>query len=329
MNPQHDPLDPQERTLARLLAESPPPEPSAELDARILAASRSAVPTPAKPTVPGPAAATHRRRRWPVALGLAASVTLAVGVAWQLREPPLPDAAVAPSETPPLPDAPVPLVEPGPQPVVPTLPAPAASPAVAPATRTVMQPGQDQAAVAAAAERARQRKDKATRQVELQAAGEAAVRAEEARVQEAATAAAAQRTNQRLEQAARQEAAAPAPPAPSAPPPAAAPAAVADSVEAEATIAAEPRADAYASPEPAAPPPPASLSTDVLEADDLPPAEAAAVGEDERLAAPEWLQRIRERRARGEIEQARASLERFMVTHPTTPVPEDLQPLAP
>ena len=51
--------------------------------------------------------------------------------------------------------------------------------------------------------------------------------------------------------------------------------------------------------------------------------------EDARLAAPEWLQRIRERRDRGEIEQARASLARFIVTHPTTPVPDDLQSLSP
>jgi hypothetical protein len=182
-------------------------------------------------------------------------------------------------------------------------------------------------AVATAAARASQRAEQAGRQAELQAAGEAAVRAEEARVQEAAQAA-SRRSNQRLGPDAR-EAAASAPPAPPAPPPATAPAVRDAEAGAEAAIAAEARTDAYASPEPAALPPPASLSADVLEADDLPPAEAAAVGEDERLAAPEWLQRIRERRARGEIGKARASLERFIVTHPTTPIPEDLRSLAP
>lgn len=76
------PLDAEERALAALL---PRPhgrsEPGAELDARILAAARAAtVPAGAKP-------ATPHRRRWIAPTALAASLMLAVGLAWQLRPP--------------------------------------------------------------------------------------------------------------------------------------------------------------------------------------------------------------------------------------------------
>ena len=56
-------------------------EPSPALDARILAAARDGLPAAA-----GPA---RRTARWPWAFGIAASVALAVGLAWQLR--PLPE----------------------------------------------------------------------------------------------------------------------------------------------------------------------------------------------------------------------------------------------
>jgi resuscitation-promoting factor RpfA len=79
-------LTPEERDLAQRIAQSGPPrEPSSALDARILAAARVAA-------TATPAATSARllpRRRWPVALGLAASLVLAVGVAWRLR--PLPE----------------------------------------------------------------------------------------------------------------------------------------------------------------------------------------------------------------------------------------------
>ena len=89
-------LTPEERDLAQRIAQSGPPrEPSPALDARILAAARvaAAAPSAATPTRQFP------RRRWPVALGVAASLVLAVGVAWRLR--PLPDTRTRyPSEAP-------------------------------------------------------------------------------------------------------------------------------------------------------------------------------------------------------------------------------------
>ena len=79
-------LDADERALAALL---PRPhgrvEPGPELDARILAAARAA-------TQPQPA--NGPRRRWIGTAALAASLVLAVGLAWQMRAPPAADAPV-------------------------------------------------------------------------------------------------------------------------------------------------------------------------------------------------------------------------------------------
>jgi len=73
-------LTPDERALAENLARiGPRAEPSPALDARVLAAARDAVAVPQR-----------RQRRWPAVLGLAASLVLAVGLAWRLR--PVPDA---------------------------------------------------------------------------------------------------------------------------------------------------------------------------------------------------------------------------------------------
>lgn len=83
------PLDAEERALAALL---PRPhgrgEPGADLDARILAAAQAALhPQPA---------VRRPRRSWIGPTALAASLVLAVGLAWQLRPPPsLPAPAVA------------------------------------------------------------------------------------------------------------------------------------------------------------------------------------------------------------------------------------------
>ncbi len=82
------PLDPEERALAARLARlGPHGEPSPSLDARVLAAAHAA------------ATAQHARRareqgwrraRWPVGVGVAASVVLAAGIAWQMRPLPAP-----------------------------------------------------------------------------------------------------------------------------------------------------------------------------------------------------------------------------------------------
>jgi hypothetical protein len=84
-------LTTEERALAQRLARlGPHGEPSPALDASVLAAAHDAVAQHAGMRVP--------RRRWPAAFGIAASLALAVGIAWQLR--PLPQAAVDRSEAP-------------------------------------------------------------------------------------------------------------------------------------------------------------------------------------------------------------------------------------
>ena len=68
----------EERALALRLARlGPHGEPSPQLDATVLAAAQAALDAPSVPR--------HHSRRWPVALGVAASLVLAVGVAWRLR----------------------------------------------------------------------------------------------------------------------------------------------------------------------------------------------------------------------------------------------------
>ena len=87
MNRRPDPLDADERALAGLLAGQAVPGPSPQLDARILAAARAAARPAMRPT----------RRRWIAGVGIAASMLLAVGIAWRLRPlPPRPMASEAP-----------------------------------------------------------------------------------------------------------------------------------------------------------------------------------------------------------------------------------------
>ena len=137
-------LDAEERALAALL---PRPhgrtEPAPDLDARILAAARAA--TQPRPT-------RRPRRSWIAPTAVVASLMLAVGLAWQLRPPPAPqaqavDAAApaaseivarafeAPPASPEMQDAPMPMVEARPAPATtpmaedatPRMPAPTAT----------------------------------------------------------------------------------------------------------------------------------------------------------------------------------------------------------
>lgn len=85
-----EPLDADERALAaRLPRLHGRDEPDAAMDARILAAAHAAL---------APAAPAKRRRGWIVPLTAAASVSLAVGLAWQLQLPPSP--AIIPASAP-------------------------------------------------------------------------------------------------------------------------------------------------------------------------------------------------------------------------------------
>ena len=83
--PPREPLDAQERALR---AHLPRPhgrgEPGAAIDARILAAARSATETAPRPA---------HRRRWIAPLGVAATVIVAAGLAWRLLPPGAPPAA--------------------------------------------------------------------------------------------------------------------------------------------------------------------------------------------------------------------------------------------
>jgi Meckel syndrome type 1 protein len=99
---------PDERELATLYARLPRVEPSPELDAAVHAAAMRAQP--------------RRRSRWPLAIGSAAVLVLAVGMGWHLgREPVMPPAARSlpppPAQGTVTPDA-IRVVEPPPSPVL-------------------------------------------------------------------------------------------------------------------------------------------------------------------------------------------------------------------
>jgi hypothetical protein len=297
--PGHEPLTPEERAWAqRLEREGPHGEPGPALDARILAAARAAVETPA-------ASRPRHRSRWPVALGLAASVALAVGLAWRLR--PLPEpvvydeaASAATAES-----------------AMAVETAPAAADPAARATQPVGAPPPPSATAVPAPPAA---------QVQVPRARPAAAAEPAVPV---VTDEAAQDT---LDMVADPPAS-PAPPVPPAPPttPALAPTPVGnaartgaakaaaapqtgdaaaaqrrDAAQAEIAEAAAAAADAAGEPE-----------------EDVPPATA-----DSPAVREAWLRRIRELQAAGRIDEARASLAEFMHRHPGHPLPDDLKPLA-
>lgn len=99
------PLDAEERALAERLARiGPHGEPSPALDSKILSAAHAAVGNPSGNAshhrgshgtgANGRSSARHgRRARWPLGLSIAASMVLAIGLAWQMR--PLPEATPA------------------------------------------------------------------------------------------------------------------------------------------------------------------------------------------------------------------------------------------
>ncbi|QDE39264.1 hypothetical protein FIV34_08660 [Luteibacter pinisoli] len=84
--PPHDDDLPDERELAALYARLPKAEPDAALDAAVLAAALRVTPP------------VRRRPRWPVALGSAAVLVLAVGVGLHLRDTPIHDPVAGNAE---------------------------------------------------------------------------------------------------------------------------------------------------------------------------------------------------------------------------------------
>ncbi|MGY0635151.1 hypothetical protein [Luteimonas sp. A478] len=83
MSHDQDPLSPEERAMADALARAiPHGGPPPGVDAAVLASARAALSGQAARLAP------RSRRRWPAALGIAASLVFAVGIAWQLRPAP-------------------------------------------------------------------------------------------------------------------------------------------------------------------------------------------------------------------------------------------------
>lgn len=320
-----EPLTPEERALARLLGRTAPSAPSAALDEAVLAAARAAVqPQPTLQGVtasavrdasPAPNAPRRPRSRLPAALGLAASVVFAVGIAWQLKpEPPQRPA----------------LME-------------AAPPASVPAPA---EDGADAAAASAEAVAA----DSTTAAVPAPVAA----RSSAAAAQKAAPAMPAPAARAPREQTAAAPAqAAPmlTPPMPAAPP---APVAAAPpAAERYAMDVAEPRAAdsgggsgerarlnaaqvrSAPAPAPAAADAARSagatgvmrraapLASGALSAS----AVDAAVAADAALPRKQWLKRIRERRDAGDLDTARASLEHYLQQYPEARVPRDIRQL--
>lgn len=318
--PMPGPLTPEERALAaRLSRLGPHGEPSPALDARILAAARAGLGAEATPA--------RKQARWPLALGIAASVALAVGLAWQLR--PLPDP-VAYDE------------------------AANAVGVAASAPSSVMQA--EEAAASAPVPSAAPAEPLPREGFRRAPATVRETAAEQARAADTAADNAASDT--------RQERAYRAQPTPPPPPPA--PPRVLQAppvVEPEAGVAADvivlepppaaPATQAAKAAAPAAPPSPQAMARDAAsrrtqaaaaatEAGSARAAEATAqdtfvdepFGEDIPPATADspsvrdaWLHRIRELQAAGDTEAARASLQEFVRRYPDVPLPEDLRPL--
>jgi len=317
----HDPLTAEERELAKLLGgrldKAPPPA----VDAAVLAAARAAVQGAGGREEAAPSAAPsahtprlqHRRPRWPAVFGVAASVVFAVGLAWQLRPEP--------------PQAPVRAEA-----------APAVADNTAPSARRA------QADEAAKVSRAMQ--SDALPAAEPAAPADASPPARRAPEPDLAPEPAPAPSPVVAKPAPRERAVAPAPPLPA---PSAAPA----------PAPAAARADAYAAT------PAAAMESDATEpraADvESPPSRTArslraapataqannpqafaqrkqaaslsaeavqdAVLADAQLTRRQWLQKIRHRRDAGDVDVARASLERYLFQYPETRLPRDLQPL--
>ena len=299
----HVPLDAEERALAAALPRPPGrSEPDAALDARILAAAHAAAQTPPMTRA--------RMSRWTLPLGLAASLCLAVGLAWRIQlEAPAQQAAQRSHPAPPAVATAPASAEQGSDaasqakaapPAAATTPPPAAAKPAAGPRPTVPSP---RAVMPAASSEPRQTSD-----------------------MQPATAVAPPPPA---------PVAAPAP-LPPAPPPAepamaapqAAPAMAQDAAPAPAPAAPRPLAAMPAQTAKARSGAAAARASVVMEADapleDVPPATANAPG-----VRDAWLQRISELQRQGRLDDARASLAEFRRRYPDAPLPPDLRALDP
>jgi len=338
-----EPLTPEERELAKLTAPlGPQGEPSSALDAKILAAAHAALERKVPHT---------RKPRWPVAMGLAASVVFAVGIAWQLR--PL-------QQTPVMVSAEAPADEVAQRSAVAVLPSSSAPPPEEVAADTPPAADASTAVEPVAADQAPPPPLKV-----LSPPLPAEVLAPSPR-QQAAPAKTRASGSRLPAPAAGNAAAAPVPPPPPAPPaPAAIAAASVAESEAPVAFAPEPRSrdsrrEGYS--EPAAPADGFAAGAGVLsaksQADAVAESKAARtsaamrqkesatldrvevtgsrlkrtdlqvpVSDDAQLPVNEWLERVRTRYGLGDAGAAKQSLLLFVKDHPSEPVPGDLEPL--
>lgn len=298
-----EPLTPEERELAQRLSRlGPSAGPPSTIDARILAAAHDAV-------AARPRQGARGTRRWPVALGVAASLALAVGIAWRLR--PLPEPPQAYNESATSSGAATSAAA--------TIQGPAAAPEpdysaqafeVAPAKPSTPIVAQD-------AEKAESKRESAP-----PPPADMPIVVDEARASDVASP----------------------PPAPPPPPPPVADAAANIDAAAGAALSAQERermaeaaqaagaaqrAKSIAAPQPASAEAPlqrreqeSTEDIEIVGADDSgdePPAYANSPQVREA-----WLQRIRELIAEGSLQQAHDSLHEFQRRYPDQPLPEDL-----
>ncbi|MEN5263911.1 hypothetical protein [Stenotrophomonas sp. TWI587] len=323
-----DPLTPEERELARLLGRPSATGPGPAIDEAVLAAARTAVEAPAVDgatwTLPpaAPVRTTRPRSRLPAVFGLAASVIFAVGIAWQLKP-----------EDPPAP----PLAEP----VAAPAPGAAASSTAGTEAASALDAAPAPAPVAAPPVVQQERIAKDTAPSAAPASAPASAPAPE---------------HARTAAPPRPEVITAPPPSVPAPPPAQAPAPMMSAPAPEAQSAAalqanEPALDSVvvtgstmdraapraalksAAPAKTAPSAPgvmrraAAPMAAPAASDDAVRALHQAVAADASLPRKQWLKRIRERRDAGDVDTARASLERYLQQYPEVRIPRDLRQL--
>ncbi|WP_312327970.1 hypothetical protein [Stenotrophomonas sp.] len=316
-----DPLTPEERELARLLGRPASSAPPAAVDDAVLAAARAAVqPVAAAPAVEpasAPAAPVstttpRRRSRFPAALGLAASLVFAVGIAWQLKPEGPPPAAPAPMAS-----------------EMATGTAPQADPAA----------GDDTAPAAVQAEAPVA--DVAPQEKPAAAPPAPPAPPAPARVLSAPKPAPVPAPPPMPAAAPMAMPAPPAPPAPmAAPVQQDAQADAAQSAELDRVVVTGSRAvDARERAKLAAPAPARTQGAPgVMRRAEPAPAQAygalaspdaltLAVDADAALPRRQWIKRIRERRDAGDLDTARASLERYLQAYPEARIPGDLRAL--